>query len=434
MRPLGLAVIAASCLAPLIWLPAIAAGRDVVALFSQYLGMLALIVMALAQVIATRAPGVEAIFGAMDQSYRVHKWLGIAGLTAVLLHDTIDADMRGLGAETLLTEAAETAGEISLYGLLILVVITIATFIPYHLWKWTHRLIGVFFVLSAGHYLFILKPFSNVGSLGLYMAAFCAVGVLAYAYTSAPRGMRPSRRYRIEKVERQGQAIAVSMTPEGRPLRHHAGQFAFFAFQGAGFDEPHPFTISAGPQMDGALRVTIAPLGDLTMRLVDTLAPEQSVRVDGPYGRFGRVRSGPQVWIAAGVGVTPFVALAEALPSDGAPVEMIYSVASREGAAHADLLREIAAANPRFNLTIWNSATKARLTAGRVAELSSIDLTEANVLFCGPVAMRKKLGDHLRRRGVPPSCFQFEEFEIRTGIGLRALFTWLWRKRKSEAS
>ena len=161
MKPLGLTIIAIALLIPLIWLPGIAAGRDAVALTSQYIGLTALIAMAISHLIATRWPGVEAIFGPMDQSYRIHKWLGIGALVAVLIHDTIDAEMRGLGAETALVEAAETAGEISLYGLLILVVITIATFIPYHLWKWTHRLIGAFFVLGSFHYLFILKPFSN---------------------------------------------------------------------------------------------------------------------------------------------------------------------------------------------------------------------------------------------------------------------------------
>ena len=161
MKATGIAVIVIALLVPFLWLPGIANGRDVIALASQYLGMSALIAMAISQIIATRWLGVEAVFGPLDQAYRVHKWLGIGAMVAILLHDTIDAEMRGLGRETVLVEVAETAGEISLYGLLILVVITIATFIPYHLWKWTHRLIGAFFVLGAFHFVFILKPFSS---------------------------------------------------------------------------------------------------------------------------------------------------------------------------------------------------------------------------------------------------------------------------------
>lgn len=93
---------AASIVGPLAWLPGIAEGRDAVALFSLYLGMSALIAMAISQLISTRVAPVEWIFGGLDRAYVLHKWLGIGALAAILLHDTIDADMTGLGRETLL--------------------------------------------------------------------------------------------------------------------------------------------------------------------------------------------------------------------------------------------------------------------------------------------------------------------------------------------
>lgn len=248
LRPFGIAAVAIAMATPLIWLPGIATGRSLGALFSQYLGMTALIAMAISQCIATRWRGIETIFGSLDQSYRLHKWLGLWALAASFLHDTIDADMPGLGRETILVGLADTAGEISLYGLLLLVVITVATFIPYHLWKWTHRFIGVFFILAAFHYLFILKPFANGDPLGLYMGGVCLLGVLAYAYTCAPRWMRPARGYKVSSLDKEGDALTVTLVPVGRPLKHRAGQFAFFSFPELGMEDPHPFTISASPQ------------------------------------------------------------------------------------------------------------------------------------------------------------------------------------------
>ena len=432
MKPLGIALIVAACLVPLVWLPGIAQGRDVVALFSQYLGIVALITMALAHLIATRWPGIEATFGPMDQSYRVHKWLGIAGMTAVLLHDTIDADMSGLGRETALVELGETLGEISLYGLLILVVITIATFIPYHLWKWTHRLIGIFFVFGALHYLLILKPFANTDPLGLYTGAFCVLGLIAFLYTSAPRALRPARDYAIESVTPEGRAIAVEMTPSGRAMKHHAGQFGFFAFTGGGLPEPHPFTFSSAPRTNGSLRVTIAPLGDLTNRLTRSLAPGQTVRVEGPYGHFGRHITGPQVWIGAGVGITPFMALAEALAPDAAPVVLIHAVKRAEDAPHRAALEALAADKPNLTFILWESSTRGRLNADTLVETAGA-LDETHVLFCGPANMRDSLSQGLRRHGVPQKRFHYELFEIRTGIGLEALAKWIWARRGALA-
>jgi predicted ferric reductase len=142
MNPLGLLIIAATALFPAYQLFSLSNVTDKVALFSQYLGLAALILMAWGQILSTRLRGIETVFGGLDRVYVLHKWAGIIAMIAVLLHDTIDADMRDLGRETALNELAETVGEISLYGLLILVVVSVATFIPYHLWKWTHKAMG----------------------------------------------------------------------------------------------------------------------------------------------------------------------------------------------------------------------------------------------------------------------------------------------------
>ncbi len=432
MKKLGLLLVAVALALPFVWWPEIAQGRDGLALFSQYLGLGALIAMMFSHVIATRWPGVEMIFGPMDQSYRLHKWLGIGSMVAILLHDTIDADMKGLGRETMLVDLAETLGEVSLYGLLMLVVITVATFIPYHLWKWTHRFIGIFFLFGAFHYLYILKPFKNGDPLGLYMWVVCIIGTVAYVWTSAPRGMRPRKHYKIAAVTKQGDAIAVDMKATGRPLRHRAGQFAFFRFSGAGLNEPHPFTISSAPTEDGGLRITVAPLGDLTNRVSRSLAVGQAVQADGPYGHFGRAK-GAQVWIAAGVGVTPFVALAQALPKDAAPVTLVHCVRDQFNAPHLVELQKLAAEKSNLTLVLWQSAERGRFAAAALPELIP-DLSSRKVLFCGPVPMRRTLSKDLPKHGIAQRSFHYEAFEIRTGIGIRRLAEWLWQRHQARST
>ncbi len=418
-RP-GVLLIAVAFVLPLLWVPGVADGRDAGAMFSQYLGMTALIAMAISQIIATRWPGVEPVFGPMDQSYRLHKWLGLWAIIASFLHDTVDADMEGLGRVTVLNDIAETAGEIGLNGLLLLVVITVATFIPYHLWKWTHRFIGVFFVLSAFHYLFIQKPFSNLEPLGLYMGLICVAGLIAYAYTSAPRRFRPSRKYTVTQLEKQGDALAVTLVPAGRPLKHRAGQFAFISFAGLGLGEPHPFTLSASPVDDGRLRMTIGPLGDYTIRLMSRLQVGADARVEGPFGDF-KVARGPQVWVAAGIGITPFAAMAGSITSTDAPVTLIYSVRERSQAAHLDELQATADRIENFTLIVRETSREGRLKPEEVAGYAG-NLKKTHVLYCGPAALRKAIWQVLKAQGLPARKFHYERFEIRTGIGLDYLF------------
>jgi len=234
MNPIGLILIVATAVFPAFQLFTLPNVSDQVALFSQYLGLAALILMAWGQILSTRLPGIELVFGGLDRVYVLHKWAGIVAMVAILLHDTIDAEMRGLGRETLLNELAETLGELSLYGLLILVVLSVATFIPYHLWKWTHKAMGAMFAAGVFHFFFIMKPFAMSDPAGLYTSAFCAAGFAAYIWMLLPEHMRPARAYSITALEKTGGALAITLRPVGTPLKPQPGQFGVLSFSGAG--------------------------------------------------------------------------------------------------------------------------------------------------------------------------------------------------------
>ena len=423
LRPLGLVVVAVSLATPLVWLPQIAQGRDIVALFSQYLGMSALIAMATSQLIATRIAPLEWIFGGMDRAHVLHKWLGIGALAAILLHDTVDAEMIGLGRETALVEVAETAGEVALYGLLILVIVTVATFIPYHLWRWTHRFIGVFFVFGAFHFLFIRKPFAVGDPLGLYVGTFCLLGIAAFAYRLLPARMRPSRRFEVADLEMTGNALAITMKPTSRAFRYRPGQFAFVSFEGG---EPHPFTISKAPSDDGSIRITVASLGDFTAWLGRSLAVGTSVRIEGPYGRFERRRLGnPGLWIAGGIGITPFIAWAQAMDRRDDAATLVYCVTNQDSAAHLQELTAVANELPNFTLTLHTSEAQGRATADTILEETDLDASDLSIAFCGPEPMRKALSKEFAARGVSIRRIGYEEFRIRSGIGLKAFAEYL---------
>lgn len=403
---------------------------DSVALFSQYIGAVALILMAWAQVWATRAPGVESVFGGFDRVYVLHKWSGVAAMAAILLHDTIDAEMDALGRQTALNELGEALGELSLYGLLILAVISVATFIPYHLWKWTHKAMGAFFAAGAIHFLLIQKPFAVGDSLGLYIAVACVAGLLAYAVTLLPPRHRA---YAVRDLRDTGGATAITLAPTGKTrFAPRPGQFAVVCFDAPGLSEPHPFTLSAPVADDGSLQITAKALGDWTARLPRALAPGATAQVQGPFGRFTRHDGKqPEIWIAGGIGITPFLAWAEALgPGQTGPIHLFWAVRSEAEAPHLDRVRA-AAAQPALTLTLVASDAGDRLTAERIAQ--TVDPAGARVAFCGPAGLRRALQQGLARHGVAPRAFHYEEFEFRTGIGLRRLAAWIGARLADRA-
>ena len=426
MRLVGLLLIAIALALPLWWFVPLAAEHDAAAVFSQYLGSSALIVMAFAQLLATRARILEPVFGGLDRIYVLHKWLAIGALGALLLHDTIDADLPDLGPHGVANAVGDTFGELSLYGLIVLIIITIATFVPYHLWRWTHKLIGIFFALGAVHFLLIAKPFEAADPAGLYVGAFCAVGVLAYLYALLPfRWMRGRFSYEVAAVEPTGDVLAVTLKPRGRGIAHRAGQFAFFSFDSAEISEVHPFTISKAPDAERVLRVTVKQLGDFTARLDGRLRPGVRVAVSPSYGHFIRAGRRPEIWIAGGIGITPFLAWAEGLDDNGEPVHLFYCVSERSAAAHLTELEAIAEQKPRFHLHVVVSKTDGRLTVQQIVDRIGVPLGQVEAAFCGPEAMRKALREALEARGLPRGRFRFEAFEIRSGVGLRRILFWL---------
>src|SRR5205807_5365412 len=95
-----------------------------------------------------------------------------------------------------------------------------------------------------------------------------------------------------------------------------AGQFVFVRFGGGHGWEPHPFTISSAPQ-ESLLHLSIKGRGDETQRLIDTLQPGVPARVGMAFGMFDYRRGGhKQVWIAGGIGITPFRSWIRAFPTE----------------------------------------------------------------------------------------------------------------------
>ena len=95
MNPIGVILVVATTLFPAYQLFSLPNVTDQVALFSQYLGLAALILMAWGQILATRWAGIETLFGGLDRVYVLHKWAGIVAMVAILVHDTVDAEMQG---------------------------------------------------------------------------------------------------------------------------------------------------------------------------------------------------------------------------------------------------------------------------------------------------------------------------------------------------
>jgi predicted ferric reductase len=385
-------------------------------------GAMAVVAMSQCLILAARPRLLEPLFGGLDRMYRAHKWLGIAALGLMLAHDQLEPDFEHWVRETEIGGFANDLGEFALYGLIVLILFSwikripvLGWEIPYQFWWFTHRLTGAFFALVAVHQLLVDTPYGWVDPLAVYLNVFCALGIASYLYIELLARRLRRRPYRVESLERQSGATELALMPVGRPMRWRPGQFAFLSAPGSGLGEAHPFTITTPPQSDGRLRFAIKPLGDWTRRIPERLSPGATVEVEGPYGRFDFRRGWKQqIWIAGGIGITPFIAWSRGLVDDEQRrIHLLYSISRERDAIGLDVLNEVTDTVEAFSFDLVITDRDGRPSVDRLLAGAPFSTKEAELFFCGPVELRRAILRGLEVRGLAPRRVRFEYFEFR---------------------
>ncbi|HCF5089256.1 TPA: ferredoxin reductase family protein [Pseudomonas aeruginosa] len=387
------------------------------------LGAASIAAMSLTLILSTRPRWAEPLFGGLDRMYEVHKWLGIAALALMIGHNTFEPELENVVRETRLGEFASDVGEVAFNGLIGLILISWIKRIPFtrlelpwSIWRFTHRFTGLLFAVAALHQFAVDKPSGLDGTLDLYLNALSLAGLAAWLFMQFVAPYLRPRAFVLENIDRHGSVAEVTLRPEGRALRWRPGQFAFLSAPDAGMAEAHPFTIASAPRADGHLRFGIKALGGWTRRLPERLAHGQRLRVEGPYGRFVfRKRARRQVWLAGGIGITPFLAWAEALTdTDQQEIALVWVVTTRTEAFAAERLAAIAARHAGLTVHIVASAEDGRFTAQRLTQLvPPFPLHESELFYCGPTGLRDAVVSGLQAAGQRPRRVHHEAFELR---------------------
>lgn len=206
----------------------------------------------------------------------------------------------------------------------------------------------------------------------------------------------------------------ISLKPLNKALSFKAGQFIFIHFpKSAVGAESHPFSIVSSPS-EPELRLAIKDLGDYTSKL-EMLKVGDRALVEGPYGVFTNKNTEykDQIWMAGGIGVTPFVSMALSLtPEDGAHIDFFYCVKNMEEAVYSDLLKSIAQDPAKgLNLHIFCSEERGRIDAEYI-QTEAGHLSNKDIFMCAPPVMIHSLRDQFIQKKVPVSLIHSEEFNF----------------------
>ena len=410
------------------------------AILMQYSGVLGIGVMSVAMVLAVRPVVFEPYLGGLDKMYRLHKWLGISGLVISVAHwllaqgtkwavgwgwlqrpphgsggprpELLDAPIqqfflsqRGL---------AESIGEWAFYAAALLMVLALVKRFPCRYFFKTHRLLAVAYLALVWHSVVLLKFDYWGGVLGPVMAVLMAAGTVA-ALMVLFRRVAVGRQVvgEVAAIRRHESlnVVAVDILCKGRWAGHESGQFAFVTLHD---DEgPHPYTISSAWTGDGHITFIIKALGDYTRTLSERLHIGDVVKIEGPYGQFNfQGAHKRQIWVGAGIGITPFIARMKALAAqpDGKSIDLFHPTAVYDDHAIGLMTRDAEAAGVRLHV-LW-SERDGLLNAARLTGLVP-EWRDADVWFCGPAPFGRSLKKDLIAMGLPESRFHQELFQMR---------------------
>ena len=417
------AVVAAAVGYAALWLVERPAGQPTARFIGELCGAEALLLFSCSLVLIGLVPYGERWFGGFDRVVIWHRGAAVAGVLLLVPHIALvtsspDPNETGFG---------HALGDVAVTGLLVLVLWALAPRLrgarwpgpvralartTYEHWLGAHRLTGLFVLVAVTHGAIVDPVLRHSGVLRVAFVLVGVAGVGAYAYREllAPHVV-PAYDYTVNAVRRLGERTAeIALDPVGEQLAFRPGQFVMLTFAGFAAGQRHPFSISSGAA-DRRLDVTVKASGDYTGRLVESLHPGDAARVVGPFGGFDyRAGGRRQVWIAGGIGVTPFMSWIRSL--DGSfdrDVDFYYSVRGPDDAVYRDEIDMATKEHPSLRAHLVMSDAEGPLTAETVLRGVATD-AHPWVYMCGPPPMMKALARGLRRLGVPPARVRWEDF------------------------
>lgn len=158
-------------------------------------------------------------------------------------------------------------------------------------------------------------------------------------------------------------------------------------------------------------------------RTLKILAPGAKLEIDGPYGSFTLPRDStrPIVFLAGGIGITPFAAMARqaAHSQSGHRITLFYSNRRPEDAAFLSELQALAGSDPNFKLiaTMTDIAKSKTAWSGETGYIDEslvkkyvLDLNAPIFYLAGPPAMVTAMKDLLFKTGVNEDNIRSEDF------------------------
>jgi predicted ferric reductase len=364
----------------------------------------------------------DRLFRGLDKMYIAHRFFGSFGLILLVLHPlalTIALTPR-LGLDALdiwirFSTLSLVLGYISLYAMLGLIVWSISAKVKHETFVKVHKLLGALFFVGVAHAILAGSVLAANTFMMVYISSLSLIALVTYLHYSIFADVLHGHfKYSIRQIRLlPGNLIDIKLSPKSRILNFKPGQFVYASFNSKGLSpEFHPFSIASGNRSSD-VQLIIKRIGDFTDELASLAKIGDDVKLKGPYGgfTFDDRRNHKQLWVAGGIGITPFLSKARSLEfsKHDCEVELVYSTKSKTDASFAlDELHKIEAKNNEFRFTHMPEEEVGIVSLEHLKEHFK-RLEDYAIYICGPPPMLKAYQRQAEELGLDNQLY-FEEF------------------------
>jgi predicted ferric reductase len=373
--------------------------RSMSFLLGRLTGIIGLSSLTLTVVLSAKFSFLEDLFGGLDKVYQVHQSIGKMAFYNMLAHPLLllvkylpDDYLLALEYLFIGDDLSINFGVVAFWGFLILIIMTLAMKLKYHIWKISHGWMMVLFLPLFLHAYAVHETIVSDGVFPgylFYLVLLILLVTFSWLYSLWPR----RKHYKVLSIRRTKNLQDFKLRAIGKGIKYNPGQFALVRFPRLG-REFHPFSIAS---IGVDLRFIVKSLGDYTSKM-DSIQIGDSVFVEGAYGRFNQESVAPQVWIAGGIGVTPFLGM---MQTTMANVHLYYAVKER-----SDLVDLPEQSNVHTQIKV--EAEEGRLT------IEDIEWNKKDEFYlCGPQGMKEYFIRELKLRGIKKNKIHSEDFQFK---------------------
>ncbi len=178
--------------------------------------------------------------------------------------------------------------------------------ISYQTWQYIHILTYILFFFSFYHATKIGSDVNNIFVRSIFGVLLIGV-IMGGVYRTYYKIKHRKFRCYVKEVKWETYNVFTLKLEPNKKLIFKPGQFCFLRLNKNKLYARHPFTISSSSSED-TLDFTMKITGRFT-KTASQLREGEEVIVDGPFGIFSFQDDKPKIFLAGGVGITPFMSM-----------------------------------------------------------------------------------------------------------------------------